>query len=61
LLSIFFFDKKGPTNLLSHYSILKEPIRNEPRYIGDPFNLVKNFFYFFYAPIKTAEMNSIII
>ena len=42
-----FFDKKGPTNLLSHYSILKEPIWNEPRYIGDPFNLVKNYFYFF--------------
>jgi len=61
LLSIFFFDKKGPTNLLTHYSILKEPIWNEPRYIGDPFNHVKNYLLLFYAPIKTAEMNTIVI
>ena len=42
-LHLFFQSKKGPTNRLSHYSILKEPVRNELCYINESLNLVKNF------------------
>jgi hypothetical protein len=33
----------GPTNQLSHYSIFKEPTRNEPPFLLHLIGLVKNF------------------